>query len=122
MTVGPTPADGVARFVTDLEEEGHKLVRCGDVVKYYLVPAAGAFAGKEVLSGVSIGELQGWPSVPPHWIHLPIEVHFVSTNSDTQDCPDGWQRHSRDVGPWVMDRKPILTWVSHVRCVIGQAI
>lgn len=122
MTSSPTPADGVSRFMADLEEEGCSPIRCGDVVRYNVVPATGRFAGQSVVSGVSVSELQGWPAIPPHWIHLPTEVTFTSTNQDVQGCPDGWRRHSRDVGQWVLDRTPILTWLSHVRCVIGQAI
>lgn len=122
MTGGPTPADGVSRFIADLQEEGCSPVRCGEVVRYDVVPAAGRFGGQSVLTGVSVSELQGWPVIPPHWIHLQAKLTFTSTNHDSQDCPEGWQRHSRDSGPWVMDRAPILTWLSHIRCVIGQAI
>jgi hypothetical protein len=122
MNSGPTPSDGVFRFMADLEEEGCIPARCGDVVRYDVVPAAGRYAGQIVLTGVSVSELQGWPAIPPHWIHLQAEVTFASTNHDSQDCPEGWHRHSRDVGQWVMDRAPILIWLSHARCVIGQAI
>jgi hypothetical protein len=108
--------------MADLEEEGCKPVRRGDVVRYNVVPAVGLFAGQCLLTGVSVSELQGWPAIPPHWIHLKSEVTFASTNHDSQDCPEGWRRHSRDIGQWVMDREPILTWLSHVHCVIGQAI
>jgi hypothetical protein len=116
------PADGVARFVADLEEEGHKPTRGGDTVRYVVVPATGRYAGRELETGVSVSELQGWPTVPPHWIHLPEEVAFAHTNTDTQDCAPGWRRHSRDAGPWALTRKPILIWVSHVRGALGQAV
>lgn len=121
MVTGPTPTDGVTRFIADLEEEGHEPTRCGDVVTYNVVPAAGRFAGHEVQTGVGVAELQGWPTAPPHWIHLPNEITFVHTNVDPQECLSGWTRHSREANPWTMDRKPILSWISHVRCVLGQA-
>lgn len=122
MTVGPSPADGVTRFVADLAEAGHNPTRCGGTVRYTVVPAAGRHAGQEVETGVSVSELQGWPAVPPHWIHLNEEVTFAHTNTDTLDCEPGWRRHSRETGPWTMTRKPILVWISHVRGIIGQAI
>lgn len=122
MAVAPIPMDGVARFVADLEEEGHEPTVCGDVVRYCVVPAAGARAGQKVLTGISVSELQGWPMTPPHWIHLENDVTFAQTNSDNQDCPEGWRRHSRDTGFWNLNRKPIHLWISHVRCVLGQAI
>lgn len=123
MTSGPTPSDGVSRFIADLEDESCDPVRAGDVVRYSVVPAAGTFAGKNVLTGISVAELQGWPTAPPHWIHLEDQVTFDGPiTTDVQDCPLGWSRHSRDVGPWVMDRKPIHIWLAHVRCVLGQAV
>ena len=123
MTAGPSPTDdGVTRFIADLEDEGHKPVRCAESVRYTVVPAAGRFAGEEVSTGVSWDELQGWPTVPPHWIHLADEVNFSHTNTDTQGCEPGWRRHSRETGPWDMTRKPILIWISHVRGTLGQAV
>ena len=98
MTGGPFLTDGVTRFIADLEEEGLKPTRCGDAVRYVVVPAAGRYAGQEVETGVSMSELQGWPTVPPHWIHLPAEVEFAHTNTDTVDCAAGWRRHSREAG------------------------
>lgn len=112
---------GVDRFVADLEQEGHQPTVCGDVVRYYVVPASGSRAGERIVTGVSTSELQGWPMVPPHWIHLEDSITFAQTNSDAQDCPAGWHRHSRDTGAWDMSRKPIHVWISHVRGVLGQA-
>lgn len=122
MSVAPIPMDGVARFIADLEEEGHEPTLCGDVVRYHAVPATGVRAGQKVPTGVSTSELQGWPMTPPHWIHLETDITFAHTNTDTQDCREGWQRHSRDAGPWDMSRKPIHLWISHIRGVLAQAI
>ena len=122
MSVDPIPLGGVDRFVADLEAEGHVPTVHGNVVRYYVVPVAGAFAGQQVQTGVSSSELQGWPTAPPHWIHLQNQVTFQSTNIDNQDCPDGWRRHSRDIGTWDMSQKPIHRWMAHVRGVVGQAI
>ena len=122
MTAVPIPFDGVGRFVADLAEEGHEPSRHGEVIRYFVVPLAGGFAGQKVETGISVSEIHAWPTVPPHWIHLFGEVQFAATNSDTTDCPPGWLRHSRDSGPWTMDRPPVLVWIAHVRGVIGQAI
>lgn len=122
MTSGPSPTDGVTRFIADLQEEGHKPARYGEAVHYVVMPAAGRYAGEKVQTGVSVTELQGWPAVPPHWIHLSDAVNFPHTNTDTVDCAPGWRRHSRDTGLWALTRKPILIWISHVRGMLGQAV
>lgn len=108
--------------MADLAEGGHEPTRHGDVIRYFVVPLTGRFAGKTIETGISVSEIQSWPTVPPHWIHLAEDVQFAATNTDTTDCPPGWRRHSRDTGPWTMDRNPILVWIAHVRGVIGQAI
>ena len=122
MTAPTTPDVGLASFLADLEAEGCKPSRDGEVVRYHVIPVSGRYAGTPVATGVSVNEVQGWPTVPPHWIHLPDEITFTQTNVDTQDCLTGWRRHSRDTGPWTLDRKPILVWLAHVRGVIGQAV
>lgn len=122
MNGGSSSNDGITRFIADLQEEGHKPTRCGGAVRYVVVPAAGRYAGQEVETGLSVSELQGWPTVPPHWIHLPEAVNFTHTNTDTQDCAPGWRRHSREAGPWALTRKPILIWISHVRGMLGLAV
>lgn len=122
MAAAPRPVQGVAGFIADLEEAGHQPIVCGDVVRYHIVPATGSRAGQDVLTGVSVSELQGWPAAPPHWIHLQADLNIGPTNVDTTGCPTGWRRHSRDTGPWNLTRKPIHIWISHVRGVLGQAV
>lgn len=122
MAVAPMSTDGAARFIADLEEEGHEPSVCGDVVRYHVVPATGVRAGQKVVTGVGVDELQGWPAAPPHWIHLQTDINIGPTNVDATNCPPGWQRHSRDTGSWSLTRKPIHIWISHVRGVLGQAV
>lgn len=122
MAVAPIPMDGVARFIADLAEEGLEPTVRGGVVTHYVVPATGARAGQKIITGVSMSELQGWPMAPPHWVHLEDHITFAQTNADTQECLEGWRRHSRDTGVWDMSRKPIHLWIGHVRCVLGQVI
>lgn len=121
MTSLPELSDGVSRFMADLVEEGHEPAHHGAVIRYIVIPVQGPFAGRGIETGVSVSEIHGWPTVPPHWIHLPDEVQFASTNTDTTDCPPGWRRHSRDTGLWTMNRKPILVWLAHLRGVLGEA-
>lgn len=121
MTSPTEPSDGVSRFMADLVEGGHEPALQGAVIRYFVTPVEGRFAGSRVETGISVSEIQAWPVVPPHWIHLPEGVQFTATNTDTTDCPPGWRRHSRDTGVWAPDRRPILTWVAHVRGVLGQA-
>jgi hypothetical protein len=111
---------GVVRFVADLDRVGIEPVVVDLSVRHVLNPVGGLLAGKPVTTGVALSELQGWPTIPPHWIHLPEQYGFAHTNADVNGCSPGWRRHSRDLGGWVLDRDPILNWLAHVRAVLGQ--
>lgn len=110
----------MAAFVNGLRRlETESDVRDGLVV-YGLEPVEGRYAGELVQTAVEVGELAGWPMVPPHWIHLPAGVTLPSTNSQ-QSVLAGWLRHSRQVRGWGGDADPERAWVAHVRGVLGTA-
>ncbi|MFT4259513.1 hypothetical protein [Microbacterium sp.] len=112
----------VAAFIADLAEHGMHAEVQGPAVVYSVYAVAGALAGTEVPTAVSTSELAGWPAVPPHWLHFENTVRFATTNTDANECLDGWLRHSRDIGAWSTDRPPIVNWFAHVRGVIKDAI
>lgn len=120
--MSPELSPPVAAFIADLADHGvHARVE-GLTVVYSVHAVAGALVGTDVRTAVSASELAGWPAVPPHWLHFETTVRFATTNTDTVDCLDGWQRHSRDIGAWSTDRPPIVNWLAHVRGVIKEAI
>ena len=65
-------------------------------------------------------EVAQWPMVPPHWVHLPADIAFPSTNSQLF-VQDGWLRHSRQVRGWGGEPDPAQAWLGHIRAVIGEA-
>lgn len=111
----------VLTFIADLAEHGVEGQVQGPAVVYSVMAVAGGRAGQSVPTGVSINELTAWPAVPPHWVHFPMSVAFAHSNTDSTDCLEGWQRHSRDIGNWSPNRPPILNWLAHVRGVAAGA-
>ena len=89
------------------------------LVIYQIVPVDGALAGVPVQTGVSVDELQPWPQVQPHWVHLPEDISFSHTNSEAS-TRSGWLKHSRDLIGWG-DTEPAVCWISHLRSVLGDA-
>jgi hypothetical protein len=87
-----------------------------------ILAVGGALAGQWVATGVSLPEVQTWPQVPPHWVHLPDTVVFETTNSDTTDCPPGWRRHSREFAFTDTSIPPAKAWLSHVRGLLSLVI
>lgn len=122
MTELPQTGTPARRFVDDMSAVG-ALVRAepGRLV-YEVLAVGGAFKGQMVTTGVSLSEVQAWPQVPPHWVHLPDVVVFETTNSDCTDCPPGWKRHSREFAFSDMSAAPAIVWLRHVRGLLSLAI
>lgn len=110
---------GVRKFVQDMAQIGFDLKVEADLVIFQIVPVGGAHDGLPVDTGVGTEELQPWPQVPPHWIHLPEKVGFPKTNSQASQ-KFGWLMHSRDLKGWG-DAPPAVCWSSHVRAVLSEA-
>jgi hypothetical protein len=111
---------GVEGFIAGLCRCGIS-AECRDGYVIYAVEAVdGSLAGLVTKTAVEMAELERWPIVPPHWIHLPGQVLFESTNSRPSPI-DGWTQHSRQIVAWGQDPEPAQGWVAHVRAVIGEA-
>jgi hypothetical protein len=104
-----------------LKEFGTDSLVQSALVTYTVIPVTGALAGRVVRTGVSVEEAAPWPAAPPHWIHLPANVTFATTNAGGSPLP-GWTAHSRDIPAWGAARVPIAAWLAHVRGVLGGAI
>ncbi len=111
---------GAERFIQDMARLGFEAILEADLVIYRVVAVDGAYVGRSVETGVSVGELQPWPQVPPHWLHFPDTLRFSQTNC--QPSPkSGWLMHSRQITGWG-DAPPCVAWASHVRAVLSEAV
>lgn len=112
---------GMDGFEADLARIGADPVVEHQMVTFTVTPMSGARAGVEVRSGVAIGELQGWPVIPPHWVHLPAEVTVGRTNTNPSTFPE-WLAHSRETSTgWGSTGRHINEWMAHVRGVLAEA-
>jgi len=116
----PLEQTGESGFIAGLRRCGCQPERRNGVVVFSVVPVEGCHAGKLIETGVSADELRNWPSVPPHWVHLPASVRFSRTNQSASSIP-GWVKHSRNIGGWGNASEPAQAWVAHVRAVLGEA-
>ncbi|PPF47576.1 MULTISPECIES: hypothetical protein [unclassified Rathayibacter] len=110
------------RFVDDMTAAGASAQVDGPRVLYDVRAVAGPLAGQIITTGVSLSEVQSWPMVPPHWVHLPDFVTFAQTNEDVTDCLPGWKRHSRDYNHTDTSVAPALSWLRHVRGLLTIAL
>ena len=110
------------QFIDDMTAAGSPARADGPRIIYAVPAVSGALVGQMVTTGVSMSEVQSWPAVPPHWIHLPEVVKFAQTNMDDTDCLPGWKRHSRDYNYTDMSIPPARAWLSHVRGFVSIAV
>ena len=101
---------------------GLKLCNCepekqSGVLVFTVVPVGGIHAGQSIETGVSVDELKAWPSVPPHWVHLPEYVAISRTNMQSSSV-SGWLKHSRNVANWGNAAIPAQAWLAHVRAIL----
>lgn len=122
MSNEQTLSQAAQQFIYDMTTAGAPARADGPRILYEVIPVNGALAGQAVATGVSISEVQSWPAVPPHWVHLPDSVRFEQTNIDSTDCAPGFVRHSRDFNYTDTSIHPARAWLSHVRGFVSIAI
>jgi len=119
MTTAATTV-GADKFITGLRACGtDAAVQEGVVV--FTVVAAGRSGPLTTPTGVAVSELEAWPAVPPHWVHLPATVQFIATNASPAETLPGWVRHSRDIKGWGDAEEPAQAWLAHLRRVLEDA-
>ena len=121
-SAAPALSEPAQQFINDMTAVGAPARVDGPRILYEVTAVAGTHAGESVTTGVSLSEVQSWPMVPPHWIHLPDTLAFPATNVDSNDCPPGWVRHSRDFSLTDFSVPPALSWLRHVRGFVSAAI
>ncbi len=112
---------GVDGFIAGLHECGVEATVRHGVVILTVDAADGPLVGTPPEVGVSADELGAWPAVPPHWVHLPPQVKFASSNTQPSEVP-GWLKHSRGTNGWGDAVHPAQAYIAHLRAVIGDAI
>ncbi|GMA28889.1 hypothetical protein [Arenivirga flava] len=122
MNEVPSVSAAAQQFVLDMTAAGAPARVDGPRIVYEVMSVNGSHVGQAVATGVSISEVESWPAVPPHWIHLPESIRFEQTNMDTTDCAPGFVRHSRDFSYVDTSIPPARAWLSHVRGFVSIAI
>ncbi|GFG65514.1 hypothetical protein MKUB_30040 [Mycobacterium kubicae] len=122
MTELPPPGSAARRFIDDITLAGSPVRVEPGRLMYEVLAIGGALSGLKVETGVSQVEVENWPLVPPHWVHLRDSVVIENTNTDTTDCPPGWRRHSREFAFTDTSVPPATAWLRHVRGVLSLAV
>ena len=119
MSLSAPVDSGQAAFEGGLAAQGIETEMRGPLVVYRVEPLVGALAGQAVETGVAVDELSGWPTAPPHWIHVSNDLKIAGAQDSALA---GWFRYSRP-HPGRLDaaQNPAQAWIAHVREFLGQA-
>lgn len=114
------PTTGTDAFIAGLDRCGVEATQQAGIV-IFPIEAVTKSGPRVVQTGVAAAELQAWPGIPPHWVHLPDCIQFSRTNVNTSETLPGWTRHSRNVQNWNNAYEPAQAWLAHVRSVLQDA-
>lgn len=112
--------NGVDGFVRGLHGLDVLVDADTDLVIFAVTALAGPLAGQAIPTGVDPAELRGWPTTPPHWVHLPDDIAVEPTNSQAS-ARTGWTKHSRNIIGWGSHPNPAAEWIAHVAAVLVGA-
>jgi hypothetical protein len=119
MSVMAAPVTGFEAFTAGLAAQGIEAERRGSLLVYRVEPVFGGQAGQPVETALPLDELTGWPTTPPHWIHVHADLNIPAAQDSGAA---GWSKYSRPYpGRLDADPNPTRAWIAHVREFLGHA-
>jgi hypothetical protein len=111
---------GVQGFVDAMVACGHRVDQRGGIVLVLVDVPVGPHAGTEVWVG---GDPPGdFPTVPPHWVHLPDHIELANGGRQRSELGSGWSKWSRPHKQWQHGRNPAAQWLAHARALLAAAV
>lgn len=63
-----------------------------------------------------------FPTIPPHWVHLPDTIDLAGGGKQASELGVGWAKWSRPHKQWVDGAPPGSQWVAHARALLEGAV
>lgn len=63
-----------------------------------------------------------FPTVPPHWVHLPESINLANGGKQASELGQGWAKWSRPHKGWTDQASPASQWLAHVRSLLDGAL
>ncbi len=111
--------DGVDRFVEQLSRLGFEVERRDQLAVVHLAGPSGGGAGEAVALGAD--PPNDYPSVPPHWLHLPAGLSLPEGNPRSSELGSEFRKWSRPHPSWVGDERSGQRWLAHARSLLAEA-
>ena len=111
---------GVQTFVDVMVAAGHNCEQRGGIVLVLVDVPLGPHAGKDVWVGAD--PPGDFPTVPPHWVHLPDAIELANGGRQQSELGAGWSKWSRPHKRWADGSNPASQWLAHARALLGAAL
>lgn len=107
-------------FVDAMSAAGRQVDARDAIVLVLVDVPIGIHAGTEVWVGAD--PPQDFPTVPPHWVHLPEAIDLADGGKQASELGAGWAKWSRPHKRWVDCPKPGALWLAHARALLAGAL
>lgn len=111
---------GVQAFEQAMKTMGLRVDVRDPIVLVELDVPLGPHSGELVWVGAD--PPQDFPTIPPHWVHLPANVNLEGGGKQASELGEGWAKWSRPHKLWVDGDSPGGQWVAHARALLGSAL
>ena len=110
---------GLHAFAEAMAATGRNTERRDPIVLVLVDVPFGLHAASEVWVGAD--PPADFPTIPPHWVHLPDGIELAGGGKQPSELGDGWAKWSRPHKRWTDGRSPASQWLAHARALLGAA-
>ncbi len=111
---------GIERFVEAMRAMGLDADVRDPIVLVQVEVPLGPHAGQMVWVGAD--PPTDFPTIPPHWVHLPEAIDLDGGGKQASELGPGWAKWSRPHKQWVDGGSHGAQWAAHARALLGSAI
>lgn len=111
---------GIQAFINAMTAAGRRVEVRSPIVLILVDIPMGLYADKEVWVGAD--PPQDFPTIPPHWVHLPDTITLADGGKQASELGAGWTKWSRPHKRWVDGASPASQWLAHARALLAKAL
>lgn len=111
---------GPEAFAAAMTAAGRPVEVRGPIVLVRVDTPLGPHAGTEVWVGAD--PPSDFPTVPPHWVHLPSCIELADGGKQPSELGADWAKWSRPHKRWVDCPNPAAQWLAHARALLAAAL
>lgn len=111
---------GLQAFVDAMSALGRPVEVLDPIVLVLVDVPVGGHAGEEIWVGAD--PPQDFPTIPPHWVHLPDGIELVNGGRQASELGAGWAKWSRPHKRWANGPAAGAQWLAHARALLAGAL